>query len=392
MSLAMHRVLLPLIILLLLLASIFAAGCVLPVVLPGTSTSPTPKPAISPTPASTVLPAPTAPLFIPMERTSATATQTPVITPEPTPMVVFDPTYRWEYKDVNWAFTMVIPEDAYNFFRNKPRTAGVSYADYSLADEDQETLQDVALKIKNSGDGQGYSEYDNAMNMLTFVQSLPYANDIDSTGLSEYPRYPIETLKDGRGDCEDKTILAAALLQRMGMDVVILMLPDHSAVGINVAGAGGVSYEYDGKRYYYCETTAGNWEIGDQPEELRGLTARVVPLERTPILGLQMNALSVSADSTNVCFSARYTVKNVGPGTAKNVELRVRVYDPNVGENQVWEPEQTIRLGDLPEGESASGETSLTVPPGELGQIACTLSGDNVETRQVRTDSFRAER
>jgi hypothetical protein len=325
-----------------------------------------------------------------MEKSAATPT--PVITPEPTSRVVFDPTYRWEYKDVNWAFTMVIPEDAYNYFRDKPRTPGMSYADYALADEDRETLQDVALNIKSSGDDQGYSEYDNAMNVLTFVQSLPYVKDVDSTGVKEYPRYPIETLKDGKGDCEDKTILAAALLQKMGLDVVILMLPDHSAVGINVAGASGVGCEYNGKKYYYMETTSGNWKIGDQPEELRGLTPRVVLLERTPILGLHVNALSVSADTDNVYFSTKYTVKNAGPGTAKNLVLRVRVYDPNVGDNQVWEPEKEIRIGDLPEGESTSGETSLTVPLGELGQIACTLSGDNVDTKKVKTDSFRAER
>ena len=354
------------------------------------SDTPTPTPVKTPTPTGTVLPVPTAPLFIPMEKPAATPT--PVITPEPTSRVVFDPTYRWEYKNVDWAFTMVIPEDAYLFFKDKPRTPGMSYAEYALADEDRETLQDVAMKIKNGGDGQGYSEYDNAMNVLTFVQSLPYVSDIDSTGMSEYPRYPIETLKDGRGDCEDKTILAAALLQKMGLDVVILMLPDHSAVGINVPGASGISYEHDGKRYYYTETTSGNWDIGDQPEELRGLTARVVVLERNPILGLQVNALSVSADGTNVYFSTRYTVKNAGPGTAKNLVLRVRVYDPNAGENQVWEPEKEIRLGDLEEGGSISGETSLTVPLGELGQIACMLSGDNVDTKKVRTDSFRAER
>ena len=387
MSLAAHRVL-PL-VLLLLLASACVSGCVS---FPGLARpTPTPAPAVTPSAG----PVPTSPYFIPMDKPPATPT--PVVTPEPSQLtvtsdVIFRPGYRWEYKDTRWNFTMVIPEDAYDYFRARPRTPGMSYADYALADEDRETLQDVARQIKSAGEGQGYSDYDNAMNVLTFVQSLPYASDIDSAGIAEYPRYPIETLKDGRGDCEDKTILAAALLQSMGMDVVILMMPDHSAVGIDVPGADGASCEHDGRRYYYCETTSGNWAIGEQPEELQGTAVRVVPMERSPILGLDLTVTSVSADHDNVYFRAQYAVKNAGPGTAKGLELRVLIYDPNAGESSTWQPGQTIRLGDIEEGKSTDGETMLTVPVGELAQVECLLSGDNVDTKKVMTEAFRAEK
>ena len=317
-------------------------------------------------------------------------TPVPTATPEPSPEVIFNPTYRWEYKNVRWAFTMVVPQDAYRYFREKPRPPGMSYADYALADEDRETLRDVAERIRSGGESQGYSDYDNAMNVLTFVQSLPYVRDADSRGIAEYPRYPVETLKDGQGDCEDKTILAAALLQSMGMDVVILMLPDHSAVGINVPGADGTSYEHDGKRYYYCETSSGDWNIGEQPDELGGLTARVVPLERSPILGLHVTATSVKADSDNVYFKTQYRVENAGPGTATGLVLRIRVLAPDQGETSIWPPERTVELHSISEGETVNGELTITVPQGELGQIECLLSGDNVETKKVRTDVFRA--
>jgi hypothetical protein len=170
------------------------------------------------------------------------------------------------------------------------------------------------------------------------------------------------------------------------------MMPDHSAVGIAVPGADGVSYEHDGKRYYYCEATSGNWEIGEQPEELHSATVRVVPMERAPLIGLDLTATSTSADQNNVYFRVRYSAKNAGPGTAEGLELRVLVYDPNVGESAAWQPEQTIRLGSLAEGKSTSGETTLAVPVGELARIECLLSGDNVDTKKVLTDSFRAEK
>jgi len=38
---------------------------------------------------------------------------------------------------------------------------------------------------------------------ISFVKSLPYSYDIDTTGLEGYKRYPIETLADSTGDCED---------------------------------------------------------------------------------------------------------------------------------------------------------------------------------------------
>lgn len=389
MSLGTRRVLLPVFALLLLLGPLASAGCVfptgsapaLPVQAPAATS--TPSPVASPTLAVTVPPVPVA----------YSVTPVPVVTPAPTPEpVVFNPTYRWEYKNVRWAFTMVIPEEAYLYFKAKPRTPGMSYADYALADEDRDTLQGVADQIKSYGVEKGYSDYDNAMNVLTFVQSLPYSKDADSEGISEYPRYPIETLKDGTGDCEDKTILAAALLQKMGIDTVILLLPDHSALGVSVPGASGVGYDYAGTTYYYAETTSGNWKIGVQPDELHGLTVRVVPLEKSPVLGLQLTATSVFGSGQSVAFRTEYTVKNAGPGTARGLALKLRVYDPNAGENHLWEPEQTVRLGDLEEGQTNSGEVTLSVPLGEEGQITCDLTGDNVDTRTVRTEAFTAVR
>jgi len=48
-------------------------------------------------------------------------------------------------------------------------------------------------------------------NALAFVQkSVSY--QLDPAG-SEYPRYPVETLVDGVGDCEDSAILYASIVR-----------------------------------------------------------------------------------------------------------------------------------------------------------------------------------
>ena len=63
-----------------------------------------------------------------------------------------------------------------------------------------------------------------------FVQEIPYEEEIDC----EYPQYPIETLVNDKGDCEDKSILCASFLDLLGYNVSLLSLPNHMAVGVNI--------------------------------------------------------------------------------------------------------------------------------------------------------------
>jgi hypothetical protein len=73
---------------------------------------------------------------------------------------------------------------------------------------------------------------------------LEYTSDLVTEGYDEYPRYPIETLVDKGGDCEDTAILAASIIRGMGYGVVLLVFPKtadspgHCAVG--VAGEAGM--------------------------------------------------------------------------------------------------------------------------------------------------------
>ena len=116
--------------------------------------------------------------------------------------------------------------------------------------------------------------------VIAFVQSLPYTFDEETTPYDEYPRYPVETLFDRGGDCEDTSILVAALLHRIGYDVALLLLEDakHVAVGILISGNHGTYYEYDNKKYFYLETTGDGWEIGVIPDSITERNAFIYPL------------------------------------------------------------------------------------------------------------------
>jgi predicted transglutaminase-like cysteine proteinase len=116
---------------------------------------------------------------------------------------------------------------------------------------------------------------------LAFTQyAVRYQSDKEAHGATEYWKYPIETLVDGKGDCEDSAALFTALTAAMGLDsLMILHLPSagdgHAFSGI-AADADGVSYSIDGKKYLYCETTGIGYTVGIMPDGKRYIATRVI--------------------------------------------------------------------------------------------------------------------
>ncbi len=124
---------------------------------------------------------------------------------------------------------------------------------------------------------QHLSPLDETRLVLSFVQHLTYASDLETTGHLEYGRYPVETLVDRVGDCDCHAILAAALLRHLGFEVVLLLLPqvdprntDSAHIAIAIAGADHLPerlryYRVGNRRYFYCETTGPGADFGELP-------------------------------------------------------------------------------------------------------------------------------
>lgn len=124
-------------------------------------------------------------------------------------------------------------------------------------------------------------------NVLAFAQRFHYTLDSEDKGVIEYPKFPLETMVEDRGDCEDHAIVAAACLVRLGYDVRLVSLeydsgPGHMALA--VAGAEEIPDAFalrdpvSGRKYYYCEATtdAGSrnpnavaFKMGEVPERDR---------------------------------------------------------------------------------------------------------------------------
>lgn len=189
-----------------------------------------------------------------------------------TPIEYYTRNYQWSYGGSRQTYTLRIPTSLYAYYKEQPHDR--NYAKYAISEIDRKSLDRITGTFKNSS----VSETKAAYNIIAFVQSLPYSKDYVTTGYDEYPRYPIETLVDGTGDCEDTAILTAALLKEMKYDVVLISPPGHMAVGITCSDCSGTSFSYNNKKYYYLETTGKNWKVGQIPEEYQNTKAKIYPI------------------------------------------------------------------------------------------------------------------
>jgi transglutaminase-like putative cysteine protease len=182
-----------------------------------------------------------------------------------------DGEFGWTFNGKTYSIDVSIPSSVYQEYRNNPiqRYAytvdeAVSMCDSYVTPEDQ-VVQDVAGQLDDLS--AGFTDLKRANFVLSFVQNIEYVEDETSVSQDEYWRFPVETLYDEVGDCEDKAFLYASLMEAMGNDAVILLYDGHAAAGIDATGAYGTYYDLDGVEYYYCETTAVGWEVGDIPDE-----------------------------------------------------------------------------------------------------------------------------
>ena len=119
------------------------------------------------------------------------------------------------------------------------------------------------------------SKEEKARRLLKFVHKHIYDSSIEEE--KNYVKHPIETMVEKCGDCEDLSILGAAMMKAVGIDVALISLPRHVALGISGDFNGHYVEGSDGKKYFYTETTGTNWldrkngwEIGQIPQKYKG--------------------------------------------------------------------------------------------------------------------------
>ncbi len=133
-----------------------------------------------------------------------------------------------------------------------------------------ELYENLIAEFRKIRDGENLSDDEYLELITTYVQSLRYET------IEENPaKFPVETVAERSGDCDDRSLLLAGLLSREGYQVALLeFVPEaHMAVG-----AGSSDYLYGKTNYTYIETTNLSF-VGVPPQTLENnITLRSDPV------------------------------------------------------------------------------------------------------------------
>ena len=289
---------------------------------------------------------------------------------------IYSSEYVWSYDGQVLSYKIDIPREMYEYYSDKSHDRR-DYEQYAVSDYDREIIQKIAKSFAEHGQKNNYSDEQIALNVIAFSKTISYQSDLSTTGLDEYPRYPVETLIDG-GDCEDLSILATAVLYELGQETILVRLENHMGIGIKDNGNfSGVSYLYNDTVYYYAGLTDGEPKVGIISDSINPTLKQIYSVYPAPKISGNLQQYAVGIDGEFRRYVLRGTIKNDGPGVGKNIMIRTATELSNSNDGPV--ADILIPIGDIPEDHTADVDITFSVPRGS-GLIKIQIEGDNFNT------------
>jgi hypothetical protein len=247
-------------------------------------------------------------------------------------------TFRWRYKTFK---SLVLPNVPffYSYYTSLDRVDTEDYTAYVFDRYDDQYIDLVAKRLLSLSDSSKDVEIINLI--ASFVQDLTYVED---TTECDYPRYPFELLQNAKGDCEDKAILTASILNSLGYNVSLLKLPNHVAVGVHL-GKSATIFEYYINAYYFLETTSSGWILGKvPPEHADHSNITVYPVSTRPLLiHSWKNATRYSTSDGEDYVELTILLENLGRKTAVQCTIWGAFFNQDVYYNQKETPDIMIK-------------------------------------------------
>jgi len=190
-------------------------------------------------------------------------------------------TYRWSYDGQDFSYKLTIERSYYNKMMDSDIDRGgtvssdrytnsngtvFAVSDYIVVDSYIKKVSDDLASMYEERFGSGMTN-DNFVNFVSVFVQICISYDYDEAeSNSENWRFPLETLYEKIGDCEDTSILLAALIDAHGLKAGVVLAPGHAMCAICASEVTGsydfmqhspVDYNNDGLGvdYYLIETT-----------------------------------------------------------------------------------------------------------------------------------------
>jgi hypothetical protein len=284
----------------------------------------------------------------------------------------------------------------YDYYSKLPRIYEEDYSVY-VFDKYDDYYMDllVDLLIDTSPLGLiGYnakSDPEKVNFIASFVQNLEYKKDSERDESYEYPRYPVETLFSygcGAGDCEDKAILAASILDHLGFNTALLRLSNHMAVGVKFEDTVLQGYSYYSDGYYYLETTTEGKPVGFIPNDYKNpdeLTVYSLS-DRPYLMHSWINDVVTIYTNTELGDFVKVVavIENRGNVTANNIIIEGVFYKSKIDNInsasaivtslEPWTKKKIIFSVDIPRGYNAEFKTNLYLDGEIIGESKISIS------------------
>ena len=194
--------------------------------------------------------------------------------------------FTWSSHGTTWSWGIAVPQTLHGHYASilyRPFCYDAGPCDwyrYVLDPDDDvfiESLSETLYDAIAPYYGDVLSTYHGFLQFaLDFVSgAIPYT--LDSLP-DEWPRYPLETLVEAIGDCEDTGILYCSIVRPYTPSTHLVFFPTHVASAVPVSWDFINSrdytvgyYEYGGATYVLCETTGDPptyWQVGELPSGL----------------------------------------------------------------------------------------------------------------------------
>ena len=159
----------------------------------------------------------------------------------------YNNTYRWSYDNQSFSYEITVDTSYYSKVTGSAidrsgsltveryTTASgekVAVKDYIVVDEHIQALADsLKIQYKEKFGAEPTKEQYIKFTAVFINDNIEYDWDEADNG-REYWRYPLQTLIEKTGDCEDTSILMAAILDAAGYESGIILLPGHAMCAV----------------------------------------------------------------------------------------------------------------------------------------------------------------
>lgn len=197
-------------------------------------------------------------------------------------------TFTWDFNGNDFSMDLELNYSVYSYFKNLPHDAGGVYNPQSygnFATPGETYIIEISNKLNDLAINNGYvTDLEIAEFVYAFVGDIQYLLDIEGSGESDYPKYPIEMLWEASGDCEDAAILYISLIEALGYDALIVTglvkqsededWSGHAWAAVHIPGEDNLGTYWYGEaeksnlKFYFVEATAywdGTSSIGRNP-------------------------------------------------------------------------------------------------------------------------------